>query len=510
MKIKKNLLILFFSLGVIIRVFYFYYYKDTPFFNPALMDKHDQKTFHILAKQIQQHPWYVDGKVFYMAPFYSYFLSGLYSISREKIWVVYIFQIVIDIFLCYILYILAKEIINETAGIISAFFGCFYRTFIVYSISILSDSIILFLYIFFITSLYFSLKKSNIVRWIISGFLLGLSTLSKPTIAAYLPFLFLGLYFYPNKSMLPLKLKKSFQVIIVFGILIGISGLTILPVTIRNYWVGRTFVPICSNGFVNWKIGNSSDSIGLFYYPKGYLLSPFTLSFWKLQFKKLCIFFTNYEWPQNMNVYFMEKIIPVLKFAFIHFGFVSATGIIGLFLLFKNWRKNFLFITFTITNILWVVFFFIVDRYRLPAIGCFIISSSYFLIWCLEKLKQKSIFKILFPCFFVCIFYYLFNVPPTPLIPEMSYKIFYYLSEKNIMYEIEEGKFLSAFKKAKLLVKVMPEKPQAYYFLGLTYIKVGKIKEAKICFEKALEINPDFTPARQFLKTIEERENLIR
>ena len=48
--------------GFIIRLVYLYFLKDTVYFNPLLMDKHDQKTFIIWAQQILKHPWYVDGK----------------------------------------------------------------------------------------------------------------------------------------------------------------------------------------------------------------------------------------------------------------------------------------------------------------------------------------------------------------------------------------------------------------------------------------------------------------
>jgi len=496
---KKKLLLLILVLGFVLRIFYLFYFKDTPFFNPALMDKHDQKTFHLWAEQIQQHPLYVDGKIFYMSPLYPYFLSFLYGISGKNFFVVSFFQLMLDIVMCLCLYLLGKYIFDKRVGLLAAFLGCFYRTFIVYAGTVLSDSLILFLYIAFITSLYFTLKKPNIWRWVLSGFILGLAALAKPTIGIYLPFLLAGLFFYPVTDFLPFKFRKKINVLFCFGILLGVAGLTILPVTIRNYILGRSFVPICSNRLINWQIGNSADSLGLFCYPRGPLLSPFSIAFWKLQLQKTIFFFNSYEWPQNLSVHLIEKIIPVLKLAFVRFGLVVPVGMAGLVLLCKNWRKNFLFISFTFTNILWVILFFITDRYRLPAVGCLIISASYTFVWTLDRLKEKRITKPLVTWFSIGIFAYFFNVLPGPLVPGMYYKIFSLLSKKNISFALEQRNLSAAFKKAELFVKTVPGNPDAYFFLAYVYAEKGNTSEAIFNLEKSLKLNPEYEPAKQLL-----------
>ena len=178
---------------------------------------------------------------------------------------------------------------------------------------------------------------------------LGLAALAKPTIAIFLPFLLIGLYLYPEKKFLPFTIKEKWQPLTVFLLLLGISGLVILPITIRNYYVSGMFVPICTNGLVNWKISNADDSLRLFHYPTGKLLSPIS-GFLEAFLYKDGIFFTSYEWPQNLNVYLIERIIPSLKFAFIRFGFIIPVGIAGLLVMFRDWKRNFIFITFTVTN----------------------------------------------------------------------------------------------------------------------------------------------------------------
>jgi len=502
-KRNKKILFIILLLGFLIRIIYLYFFKDTVFFNPYLMDKFDQKTFILWAEEIIKHPFWVDGKIFYMAPFYPYFLSLIYLLTGKSLIGVLIFQIFLDVILCYLLFMLGKYIICEEAGLIAAFFGSFYKTFIVYSSTILSDSLILFLYTFFIFLVYFALQKENFLRWTFCGIVLGFSALAKPTIGIYLPFLLTGLFLYPENRLIPLNISRKKQVLIVFLILITVSGLTVLPVTLRNFYVGKVFVPICANGPENWRIGNSSDSIGLFYYPTGTLLSPLSLVFWKKILMKLNLFFISYEWPQNMNVYQMEEVIPFLKIAFLRFGFIVPVGMAGFFLLFKNFKKNFLFLSFTFTNVLWVVLFFITDRYRLPSVACFMVCASYVFIWTFEKLKRER--KILSPFFLwliIGLFAYFFDITPGEKIPDMNYKIFASLTTKNINHDLKKGNNLLAYKKAKTLLRILPDSHISHFLMGCVYSEMGKEEMAKQELKKSLEIKPDFELAKKFLKEI--------
>ena len=488
--------------GFILRCVYLYYFKDSAYFNPFLMDGYDQKTFILWAQQILQHP-FAKGDPFYMAPLYAFFLSFLHLISGGNLIIISLIQLVIDVVLCFLLYYLGKTLYNEWSGIIAAFLACFYRTSIVYAATILSDGLIYFLYILFITLIYFSLQKPNFTRWIITGIVLGLSALAKPTIAIFFPFLLLGLYLYPEKKFLPVEIKAKLQPLTIFFLLLFISGLVILPVTIRNYYASGQFVPICTNGPVNWKIGNSADSIGLFHYPKGELLSPLSLAFWKLFITKLHLFFTSYEWPQNLNVHLMEEVIPTLKYAFVKFGFIVPMGFAGFVILFKNWRKNFIFITFTISNVLWVVLFFITDRYRLPAVGCFSICAGYLIVWSLEQLKAKKLLQPIFVWLIAGIFAFYFNTKPGPLISDVSYRVFANLSVKNIQYDLQQKNLSKAYKEALTYYRILPGDFKANFLLANTFFLKGDKKTAEILLKRTLTLSPDFIPAQKMLKYIE-------
>ncbi|MCS7180710.1 MAG: glycosyltransferase family 39 protein, partial [bacterium] len=208
-KNKKITVGLILFCAFLIRIVYLFFLKDTVYFDPYIMDKHDQKTFIYWAEEIIKHPFYVDGKVFYMAPFYPYFLAFLYLLTGGNLFFIYFIQILIDVFLCYLIFLLGKILVDEWVGIIACFFCAFYKTFVIYCVTILSDNIIMFLYIAFITSLYLSFEKKTFKWWIITGILLGFSALAKPTIGIFLPFLLIGILLYHQKKIIQIEISSN-------------------------------------------------------------------------------------------------------------------------------------------------------------------------------------------------------------------------------------------------------------------------------------------------------------
>ena len=509
MKYKKIILISILTIGFVIRLSTLVQLSSTALFNPVCMDKHDQKTFHLWAQSILKHPFYVDGDAFYMAPLYPYFLALIYAISGGSVFFAGIVQALLDVFAIYLIYLLGKKIKDETTGLIAAGLYAFYQTIVLYSVAILSDGLITFLNICFIFSLYTALEKKRWSFWILSGIILGLAALAKPTILAFIPFVIVGFFIWPETRISPLKTKKKLSHILAVTLVGAIACIiVILPVTIRNYAVSGKFVPICTNGPVNWQIGNSTDSVGLFCYPQGELLSVTDPNFWKLLLRKLLLFFSSYEWPQNLSVYVAREIIPALNFAFVKFGLIVFPGIIGLILAAKN-RKNFLFIAFTIVQILWVVMFFITERYRLPAVSCLAVCAGFLITEVIFELKSKKIVKPLSMLAFAGILTYFFNWTPAQTIVEMQYKIFAKLSKTNIIYYLQNKNAHLAEKIAMDYLKLLPDDPDSHFFLACVMFNKGNIKQAKDQLVLTLQINPQHELAKKFLQEIRKKYSSV-
>jgi len=502
MKYGKILLIVFLCIGFMYRFAILAQFRSTVFFNPAVMDKHDQKTFHIIAQEIVKHPVAVDGQPFYMAPLYFYFLAVLYAILGGSVFAVGIVQIFIDILCGYLLYRIGRHLSDEKTGLIALALYVFYRTAAVYSVTILSDSLILFLNIAFISAVYWSLRKPTWYRWILAGITLGLATLAKPTILAFVPLLTIGICLYPENQIIPVKIRMKFlQMLVALAVVIVACALIIAPVTLRNWFVAKQFIPICTNGPVNWQIGNSADSTGLFCYPKGPLLSPLSGAFWKLVGTKVMFFFNSYEWPQNLNVYMIQKVVPAMKFGIIHYGLVSSLGIVAFFLV-SQWRRRFLFYSFAIFQILWVILFFVTDRYRLPAAACFVLLSAIVVREGFSLLQKKKVAKTAGILCGAGIWAFFFVPFPQPQIQDMHYRIFASLSRANIVNDLRERNLAKATKESDAFVSLLPDYPDSHFFRACVLVQQGNIQLAIEELKTTLAINPQHALARQFLQQL--------
>ena len=482
-------------LAFFIRFSFLLEFRPTVFFNASLMKGMDQRTFDTWANNIVKNPWTGDGKVFYMAPGYPYFVAGIYKMfGGSNYFAVAFIQILLDTLLCLLLFFLGKWLFNKRVGLLAAFFAAFYRPFIFYSVPLLSDNLILFLNIFTIFIVYWALRKKDYRRWILGGLVLGLSALVKPTVLLFLPFLFIGLYFYPKKKFNPFL---SYLVVVLLTIIV------ISPVTIRNYKLSGRFTPICSNGPVNYKIGNCLDSIGLFMYPKKPLASVFSKIFWKLQVKKIVFFFNSYEWPQNLNIYLLKKVTRTLKFPLFGFGFLVPLGILGLFLALN--KRSLLLFFFTLCNILWVIAFFVTSRYRLPAVGCLILFAAFFIDWLFLKIKERNPIPVVITLFLLLILFPFVNNWKGGKIGSVALKNFVFLTYKNVNSDIAGGNLLLALKRAKSLISILPTSPLGHQILATVYFNLKEFDLARKEAEITLKYDPEAQEAKKILFLIQDR-----
>jgi len=69
-------------------------------------------------------------------------------------------------------------------------------------------------------------------------------------------------------------------------------------------------------------------------------------------------------------------------------------------------------------------------------------------------------------------------------------------------YHAIHGEYPLALREYRNAVKLRPERPAAYFFLGGTYARLGMLKEAAESFRQVLEIDPDFRNTKQLLDQV--------
>ncbi len=398
-KAKNLILLIILLLGLILRLSYLSEFRQTPFFNAQLLSGLDQQTWDENGAMVVSHPWLVDGSPFYQAPGYAYFLAVVYSIfGVHNYLAVGIIQVLLDLLAAFLIFLLGRRLWNDWVGLIACLLYSLYRPFIYYSATLLSDSFILFTNVLCLFLVYWTLEHPERKdRWLLAGLGFGLAAITKPTI---LLFAFLSLPIFLT-SLSPMgrgkvrgvvaghceaRFLRRGNLILPFSLFLLGFFLLVGPVSIRNSLLANKFVTVATYGNVNWQIGNSADSIGLFMYPKGPLLSPASLDFWKLWGRKTLFFFSSYEWPQNLNIYVLTSITNTLKLPLFAFGLIVPLGLVGFFTA-ANSKYRYLQI-YTFANVISIVAFFITSRYRLPAAAGFILLASGYLYFLFEKIRS--------------------------------------------------------------------------------------------------------------------------
>jgi len=171
------------------------------------------------------------------APLFPLFLSIIYFFGGINHFTVKLIQIVLDSVVSLIVFIIAKRMTSFKVAYLSSIGYAIYPFSIYLSINILSEPLYIFLLSCSVLFLIIGDETRHYKQYFISGFFIGLATLTRP-VSMLLPF-FLSPYFL-------FKYKSRYLVafiIFVFGFII-----VILPWTIRNYKVSHRIIPVSLGG----------------------------------------------------------------------------------------------------------------------------------------------------------------------------------------------------------------------------------------------------------------------
>ncbi|MFC2157217.1 glycosyltransferase family 39 protein [Acidobacteriota bacterium] len=258
----RRLLLFILILAFVLRIVWIFMFPDI---DVGL--RGDGKYYDLKAQNILQGKGYSGNNNFaFRPPGYALFLASIYSVFGHNLLAVKIIQAIISILTCLIIFAFSKILFNRTVALFSAALFAFYPLFIRYSAEFWTET--LFIFLFFL-SLFFLVKgsdKPSCSYEILSGIFLGLAALTREVALLYtIP---IGIWLYIC-SPRPGRLKYVFKK---FGVLTAFLLLTIMPWTIRNYIVFQKFVPISTNGGINFYIGNNPIANGK-YMPE---LDPYT------------------------------------------------------------------------------------------------------------------------------------------------------------------------------------------------------------------------------------------
>lgn len=191
----------------------------------------------------------------YQPPLFQLMVAGIYLTFGESISLVRIIQAFIGAAVCLLLFYIGREMGSEIIGLVAGLVVAVFPQMVRYSVEFWSETLFVFLMLAGVYAVIRAEKSSPILWRSIAGVSFGLSALTREA-GLILLFALLVWYLLVHRSIRAALARWS--VVVLFAVLV------ISPWTIRNYTVFKTFVPISSNGGVNFHIGNNPQATGGF------------------------------------------------------------------------------------------------------------------------------------------------------------------------------------------------------------------------------------------------------
>lgn len=536
-------------LALIVRGVVTYDYSRSIFWSSVWMDS---ATYNDWAKSMAVTGDWIGSQPFFMTPFYPYFLALLYTIFGVDLSVVRIAQVLLGSATAVLVYFITVRLFTKKGAFIAGCIAAVYGPLVFFVNLLLVETV----KVFFVTLSFYlaqralaSLKQSDFVY---CGIALGAAILCRPTDALMLIPLFVSLFFISSISKQHAVQYSAF-------LLIGIAVL-VAPVTIRNFALSGEFIPVTSNGGLNFYIGNNAQAVGVFYNPEqfnmvhdpngsGYLEHLYgkrfshgeTSSYWMekamdyitgqpgaflaLMGRKFVLFFHHKEIGQLGYGYdFMASYISSLLAYLPVFIIVMPLAVLGMAVSRRRWKELFLLHGFLWMQVAGVILFFITDRYRLSAMPFFIVFAGGGAEWLWDRMKerkQSSVFKGIAVIVVSVLGATVLNFPIGKNFSTEYYNIgLTYFEAKRYQdaasayqtsLSIKEspnvhnslgdvyaavGNFAMAKQEYQRAYILKPNEAISVFSIGTLFVRQQKWDSALVYYNKSLSINPRFAPAR--------------
>jgi tetratricopeptide (TPR) repeat protein len=396
---SRRLLFVLLALALALRLAHWWAVRSAPFFGQLVMDSQEYDRW---ARQIAAGDW-LGSEVFFQAPLYPYLLGLLYRLSGPHLDAVYLFQILLSVAGIYALYRAGREIAGEGVGLAAAGLAAIYGPFLFYDVQLLKESPAVAATAFLLWALAAARARPSFGRWLGAGVLAGGLALLRENALLIAPFLALLAWRQPHRQFL----RDG-------GALLLGTVLALVPVALRNAWVGGEPLPTTSQGGVNFYIGNNAQADGT-YRPivpgkqipalerqeptrvaeaaLGRRLSAGEVSrYWlgralawaranpgaylRLQFHKLRLFWSWYEQPDAVDYYYVKELSPVLRLPLLEFGGAALLAAVGLLLARRRLAPFAPALVFALAWCASTVVFFLFSRYRLPVVPALLLLGA--------------------------------------------------------------------------------------------------------------------------------------
>ena len=394
------------ALALTLRLVYLHEIQDHPLFRTLMGDP---AVYFAQARDIAQGRLVPEHAYFHSSPLYPFFLALVARLGGAGFEPIRVVQSVAGTLSVLLIFLLGRLTVGTRSGLIAAFFAALYVPLMFFEGEVLEITLVITALLGSLVFLQLADRGGGPWKAVAAGALLGLAGLGKPNLLLFAPVGALWLAFHGRKH----RERRARGVRVLPAVLFfAAAGVMILPATVHNFRAEGDFIPVSSNGGINFFIGNHKNSPGVFQVPPemrfdlrlasksaaeretGRSLSAGEVSdFWAgrtladisanpgrwltLMGRKFVLFWNHYEIPNHYHLYYVKLFAPVLRIPVGTFGVVAPLGLFGLALAVRRRKRVGLLILFGLSFMASVVPFFITGRYRLAIVPVLLVGAGF-------------------------------------------------------------------------------------------------------------------------------------
>ena len=396
---------------------------NDPFFS---MPSVDPRFYHEWATRIAEGDWLGEG-VFLQGPLYPYLLGSLYTLTGPNLVIPRLLQCLLGAFTCVLVWRLARDVFDRRVALLAAGMTSIYSMSIFYEGSLLIVNILPPILLGLLIMMIRVDRQPSWKRWLWVGLLIGAATLARPNMLLYLFFAIGWLLFI---SWRRLAVPETLVMLIALG-----AGFALLvgPSALRNHAVADDWVMISASGGMNFYNGNNPAASGVHKVPpifdrsqaddpieqnliyKAYaeralgreLKASEVSDYWfgrgfeyvrenpgewaALLWKKFRLFISAHEPWNNRSIIVTRQFSWVLGLPLLTFGVMAPLALLGMLLGVKRIRALLPLYAAVGVYVATCVIFFMLSRYRQPAVPILLIFASFAVFWLVDEARERRI-----------------------------------------------------------------------------------------------------------------------
>ncbi len=523
-----------FLVALVVRGLHFWTMRDSVFFDVLVCDG---RQYDIWARQIADGNW-LGSEIFYQTPFYPYLLGVIYTIAGHSVWAVRIVQALFGATSCALLARGGSVWFSPRVGWISGLLLAVYPPALFFDGIIQKASLDLILMTALLWATGAAQRQTRPILLVAIGLLLGCMALNRENAVILIPAIALWAALLQKKGtgVFSWSPADAGRVAAVLG---GIA-LVLIPVGLRNYYVGGQFLLTTSQMGPNFYIGNHAGASGL-YEPLrpdrgdplferadakllaeqdlGRALSPGEISdYWmsrswqditadpaawlKLLARKWLLTWHRIELvdAEGIRVHARES-WPLAVLGWWHFGVLCPLAAAGVWLTRRDWRRLWLLYAMLGLFALAVAMFFVFARYRYPLVPvCMLFAGAEVgEVWELFKGRHAAAGEFLGAAVAAVLVAIACNWPLARLEND---EVTYITAANSLMDEDRAEEALDVLRVAQ---RIKPSSVVVLHNLGAAATKAKKFADADRYLQQAIKLDPKHALSYQALGDVRQQ-----